>query len=32
REVLPAPPATHARFNVFPDGGVARLRLFGTVA
>lgn len=25
-------PATHARLNIFPDGGIARLRLFGTVA
>ena len=24
--------ATHVRFNVFPDGGVARLRLWGTTA
>jgi allantoicase len=24
--------ATHVRFNIFPDGGVARLRLFGRVA
>ena len=31
-EVRPGPPTTHARFNIFPDGGVARLRLFGTVA
>jgi allantoicase len=31
-EVRPAPPATHARLNIFPDGGVARLRLFGVVA
>ncbi|MEO1260534.1 MAG: allantoicase [Bacteroidota bacterium] len=23
---------THIRFNIFPDGGVSRLRLFGTVA
>ena len=23
---------THIRFNIFPDGGVARLRLFGTIA
>ncbi|MEY4374684.1 MAG: hypothetical protein RL760_851, partial [Candidatus Eisenbacteria bacterium] len=23
-------PATHVRLNIFPDGGVARLRLFGT--
>jgi allantoicase len=22
-------PATHVRFNIYPDGGVARLRLFG---
>ncbi len=25
-------PATHARLNIFPDGGVARLRLVGPVA
>jgi allantoicase len=31
-EVLAAPVATHARLNIFPDGGVARLRLFGSVA
>jgi allantoicase len=31
-EVRPAPPATHARLNIFPDGGVARLRLFGSIA
>jgi allantoicase len=24
--------ATHVRFNIFPDGGVARLRLFGRLA
>jgi allantoicase len=24
-------PVTHARFNVFPDGGVSRLRLYGRV-
>jgi len=23
---------THVRFNIFPDGGVARLRVFGTVS
>jgi allantoicase len=22
-------PATHARLSIYPDGGVARLRLFG---
>jgi len=25
-------PVTHVRFNIFPDGGVSRLRLFGTPA
>jgi allantoicase len=24
-------PATHARLNIFPDGGVARLRLYGSL-
>jgi allantoicase len=24
--------ATHLRFNIFPDGGVSRLRVYGTVA
>jgi allantoicase len=23
---------THVRFNIFPDGGVSRLRLWGRVA
>jgi allantoicase len=27
-----AVPATHARLNIFPDGGIARLRLIGRVA
>jgi allantoicase len=27
-----SPDATHARLAIYPDGGVARLRLFGTVA
>jgi allantoicase len=27
----PAEPVTHVRLNVFPDGGVARLRVFGRV-
>lgn len=32
RFVLPgAPAATHARLDVFPDGGVARLRLYGSL-
>ncbi|RKN06978.1 allantoicase [Streptomyces radicis] len=26
-----APPATHARLDVFPDGGIGRLRLHGTL-
>lgn len=30
--LLPAAPATHARLSIFPDGGVARLRLFGMFA
>ena len=25
-------PVTHVRFNIFPDGGVSRRRLFGTLA
>jgi allantoicase len=29
-EVRDAGPVTHVRLNIFPDGGVARLRLFGT--
>ena len=28
----PAGAVTHVRFNIFPDGGVARLRLFGRLA
>lgn len=31
-EVLPAAATTHARLNIYPDGGVARLRLYGTIA
>lgn len=27
-----AGPATHARLNIYPDGGIARLRLFGVVS
>jgi len=30
-EVRPSAAATHARFHIYPDGGVARLRLFGVV-
>ncbi|HEX4962654.1 MAG TPA: allantoicase [Thermoanaerobaculia bacterium] len=31
-EVNTAGPITHARLNIYPDGGVARLRLFGALA
>jgi allantoicase len=30
--VRPIGPITHVRLNIFPDGGVARLRLWGTLA
>jgi allantoicase len=26
------PPATHVRLNIYPDGGVARLRLYGSLS
>lgn len=29
RELLTVGPVSHVRFNMYPDGGVARLRLFG---
>jgi allantoicase len=29
---LSASPATHVRLNIYPDGGIARLRVFGRVA
>ena len=32
KELLPAGEVTHARFHIYPDGGVARLRIFGTLA
>ena len=31
KELADRGPATHARFNIFPDGGVSRLRLFGRI-
>jgi allantoicase len=31
-ELLPAGEATHLRLEVFPDGGVSRLRAFGTLS
>jgi allantoicase len=32
KELLDAGEVTHARFHIYPDGGVARLRVFGTLA
>jgi allantoicase len=32
KEILNAGEVTHARFHIYPDGGVARLRLFGALA
>ena len=32
KEILPLAPITHVRFNIFPDGGVSRLRLWGRLA
>ncbi len=32
KELNPVGAATHVRFNIYPDGGVSRLRVFGTVA
>jgi allantoicase len=32
KEILAAGEVTHARFQIYPDGGVARLRLFGNLA
>src|SRR5713101_2704629 len=32
KEILDSGEATHARFNIYPDGGVARLRIFGRLA
>lgn len=31
-EMEPSGPCTHVRLKIFPDGGVSRLRLFGTLA
>lgn len=31
QELLDASLVTHVRFNIFPDGGVSRLRIFGTL-
>ncbi|MEO8664795.1 MAG: allantoicase [Ignavibacteria bacterium] len=32
KEIKKTGKATHVRLNIFPDGGVSRLRLFGTIA
>jgi allantoicase len=31
-EILSAGTVSHLRFNIFPDGGVSRLRVFGSIA
>jgi allantoicase len=31
-EVVSAGPVSHVRLNIFPDGGISRLRVYGTVA
>jgi allantoicase len=31
KELLEGGQATHVRFHIYPDGGVARLRIFGTL-
>jgi allantoicase len=32
KELRNAGPATHVRFNIYPDGGVSRLRIFATAS
>jgi allantoicase len=32
KEIVDAGEVTHARFHIYPDGGVARLRIFGKLA
>lgn len=32
QEILGLGPVTHIRLNIFPDGGISRLRAFGTLA
>ncbi|MFI5350234.1 MAG: hypothetical protein ACHQ2Z_11870 [Elusimicrobiota bacterium] len=29
KQLIPQGPITHVRLNIYPDGGVSRLRLFG---
>ena len=30
-EIISAGPYSHVRLNIFPDGGISRLRLFGGI-
>ena len=30
-EIMDVGPVSHVRFNIFPDGGVSRLRVYGTM-
>jgi len=32
KELQPSPPCTHVKFNIFPDGGVSRLRIWGHIS
>ena len=32
KEIMDAGEVTHARFHIYPDGGIARLRIFGRLA
>ena len=32
KEILGSEPASHLRFNIYPDGGVSRLRVWGVLA
>jgi len=32
KEIAKAGPVTHVRLNIFPDGGISRLRVYGTLA
>jgi len=32
RQIASAAPVSHVRLNIFPDGGISRLRVYGTVA
>jgi allantoicase len=31
KEIAALGPVTHVRFNIYPDGGVSRLRIFGEI-